>query len=202
MLKSDRSTHHTPVRVIDPETNKPSRFRLFINAEPSDNPMQSEVSGHIGGNGNFFCRKCEVGGTTASKATDDGFHALFMASISSVRCKFCLTYVDLLSQPGERRSKTTVLDALKEQVALACLGVEKNVRTRQTETGVKDSYTEYSITELIRRAREEKKNSPTRSREDIQAELLAWVDEHQDAVYNPFLTMPGMYLHVPNLVDA
>ncbi len=39
--------------------------------------MQSEISGHIGGNGNFFCRKCMAGGTTEVKETDDGFHSLF-----------------------------------------------------------------------------------------------------------------------------
>ncbi|KAH9847978.1 hypothetical protein C2E23DRAFT_740580 [Lenzites betulinus] len=166
------STHHTPIRVIDPNTGCPARVRVFVNAEPSDNPMQSELSGHIGGNGNFLCRKCKVGGTTISKATDEGYHALFT--------------------PGEHRSKEMVLDALREQVALACLGVEKTVRTHQTDTGIKDPYTEHAISELIRRAREEKKAHPRRTREDIQAELLVWVKANEEAVYNPFLTMPGL----------
>lgn len=84
-----------------------------------------------------------------------------------------------------------MLEALKEQVALACLGVEKNVRTHQTDSGVKDPYTEHSIAELIKRAREEKKNHPERTREEIQEDLLAWVSANEEAVYNPFLTMPG-----------
>ncbi|KAL1942832.1 hypothetical protein VTO73DRAFT_5072 [Trametes versicolor] len=166
------STHHNPIRIIDPLTNRPARIRIFVNAEPSDNPMQSELSGHIGGNGNHPCRKCKVGGTTISKATDDGYHALFL--------------------PGESRSKETVLEALREQVALACLGVEKTVRTRQTETGVKDPYTEHAIGELIKRAREEKKNNPERTHKEIQTDLLAWVDANEEAIYNPFLTMPGL----------
>ncbi|KAL1939056.1 hypothetical protein VTO73DRAFT_10316 [Trametes versicolor] len=148
------------------------QFCDFKRVIMSTHHTPSELSGHIGGNGNHFCRKCKVGGTTLSKATDDGFHALFL--------------------PGEHRSKDTVLDALKEQVALACLGVEKNVRTRQTETGIKDPYTEHSIAELIKRAREEKKNHPDRTREEIQAELLVWVNANEEAVYNPFLTMPGL----------
>ncbi|KAI0349150.1 hypothetical protein OH77DRAFT_1533351 [Trametes cingulata] len=166
------STHQTPVRVIDPATSRPARFRIFIHAEPSDNPMQSELSGHIGGNGNFFCRKCEVGGTTAYKASDEGFHSLFM--------------------PGELRSKITVLSALQEQVELACLGVENKVRRRQTETGIKDPYTERAICELIQRARKAREEGPHRTREEIQQELLAWVEANSDAVYNPFLTMPGL----------
>ncbi|KAH9846572.1 hypothetical protein C2E23DRAFT_743786, partial [Lenzites betulinus] len=166
------STHSKPVRVVDAMTNRPARFRVFVHAEPSDNPMQSEISSHIGGNGNLLCRKCEAGGTTVEKTTDEGFHSLFT--------------------PGKGRQKANVLDTLKEQVKLACLGVESKVRAKQTETGVKDPFTEHTIGELIQRAREEKKASPHRTREEIQQELLVWVDAHPDVVYSPFLTMPGL----------
>ncbi|KAI9068297.1 hypothetical protein FKP32DRAFT_1562016, partial [Trametes sanguinea] len=167
-----QSTHDNPVRVIDPETQCAVRFRIFNHAEPLDNPMQSELSGHIGGNGNYLCRKCHAGGTTVQKSSNEGFHSLFT--------------------PGEHRNKDEVLESLKEQVRMACLGVEKHVRTLQTETGVKDPYTEYAISELIRRVREEKQRNPGRSSQEIQAELLSWVDANTEAVYNPFLTMPGL----------
>ena len=53
------------------------RFKIYVNCGPGDNPAQSEVCGHIGGNGNHPCRKCFVGGSQQVKETDNGFHSLF-----------------------------------------------------------------------------------------------------------------------------
>jgi hypothetical protein len=75
-----RSTHTEPVRVRD-ESGNTTRFCIHMNSGPSDNPMQSEVAGHIGGKGNHPCRKCEVGGTQEEKRTNEGFHALFEVSL-------------------------------------------------------------------------------------------------------------------------
>ncbi|KAI1785515.1 hypothetical protein LXA43DRAFT_1065840 [Ganoderma leucocontextum] len=163
------STHSHPVPVIDALTGKAARFCIFVNAEPSDNPMQSEISGHIGGNGNLLCRKCKVGGTTLYKESDDGFHALFM--------------------PGEERDRDEVLSEVKAQLHLACLGVASHVKKRQTEHGVKDAYTQYWIDDLLTRAREAKKINPARSDIEIQQELIQWVDTHTDQIYNPFFTL-------------
>ncbi|KAJ7648146.1 hypothetical protein B0H17DRAFT_1163798 [Mycena rosella] len=69
-------THQEPVKVQD-ETGATTRFCLHVNSGPSDNPMQSEISSHIGGKGNHLCRKCNAGGTQKDKATDEGYHALF-----------------------------------------------------------------------------------------------------------------------------
>lgn len=74
---TDRSTHKQPVKVRHGTTGTSTRFKLYVNSEPGDNPAQSEVCGHIGGNGNQLCRKCDAGGTKEAKETDDVFHRLF-----------------------------------------------------------------------------------------------------------------------------
>jgi len=73
-----RATHTDPVKVRD-ETGATTRLSIYVICGPSDNLMQSEISGHIGGKGNCFCRKCKAGGTQKCKATNDGYHALFEA---------------------------------------------------------------------------------------------------------------------------
>lgn len=72
-----RATHREPVRVRDAMTGSGICFRMFVSADPSDNPMQSEVASHIGGGGNLFCRKCEAGGTNEEKESTEGFECLF-----------------------------------------------------------------------------------------------------------------------------
>lgn len=72
-----RSTHQNPVQVFDVERKEDVCFKISTNSGPSDNPMQSEITGHIGGKGNHFCRKCDVGGTKLHKESDEGFHSLF-----------------------------------------------------------------------------------------------------------------------------
>ncbi|KAJ6567528.1 hypothetical protein B0H10DRAFT_2200191 [Mycena sp. CBHHK59/15] len=118
------STHTDPVRVQN-ESGDTTCFCLYTNAGPSDNPMQSEVSGHIGGKGNRFCRKCEVGGTQKDKSTDEGYHALFEARTSQLTA-------------GVPRTKEKFMDELQKQVKLACSGVAKPIKDSQTQTGVKD----------------------------------------------------------------
>ncbi|KAJ6629946.1 hypothetical protein B0H10DRAFT_1939560 [Mycena sp. CBHHK59/15] len=75
-LESLRSTHTDPVRVED-KSGKATHFCIHVNGGRLDNPMQSEVTGHIGGKGNHFCRKCEADGTQKQKASDEGYHTLF-----------------------------------------------------------------------------------------------------------------------------
>ncbi|KAJ7670812.1 hypothetical protein DFH06DRAFT_1320737 [Mycena polygramma] len=164
------STHTEPVRVED-ENGQSTRFCIHVNAGPSDNPMQSEVTGHIGGKGNRFCRKCEVGGTQKEKATDEGYHALF--------------------EPGTPRTKERIIVELQNQVKLACSGVASHVKESQTRTGVKDVYTQHWIDGLISRFKELKRDEPDRTDEEIQTELVQWTLDNEEKIYSAFLTMKG-----------
>jgi len=80
---------------------------------------------------------------------------------------------------------------VEEQVRAACLGVAKTVKDLQTNSGVKDAFTQYWIDELIAKARAMQKLQPSRSPQEIQAELMAWVDANKPAIYNSLLMMPG-----------
>ncbi|KAJ7778754.1 hypothetical protein DFH07DRAFT_865468 [Mycena maculata] len=131
-------THTDPVRVEE-EDKSTTCLCIYVNSGASDNPMQSEISSHIGGKGNHFCRKCQVSGTQKEKATNDGYHALF--------------------EPGLPRTKEYILDELGKQVKLACSGVAQPIKDTQTDTGVKDMYTQYWIEKLISRFREMKKDN-------------------------------------------
>ncbi|KAJ7429669.1 hypothetical protein B0H11DRAFT_1766833 [Mycena galericulata] len=165
------STHTDPVSVYDKDTAQEAAFRLFINTGPSDNPMSSEMSGHIGSKGNYFCRKCKVGGCGLHKESDDGFHSMF--------------------EEGTPRTAEETLQELHKQVELACHGVAQAVKDIQTNTGVKDAYTTYWIEDLIRRSRELKKGDPHLDSAEIVKELMDWVAANESKIYNPFLSMKG-----------
>ncbi|KAJ6579420.1 hypothetical protein B0H10DRAFT_1835571 [Mycena sp. CBHHK59/15] len=164
------STHTEPVQVQD-ESGDTTCFCIYVNGGPSDNPMQSEVSGHIGGKGNRFCRKCEVGGTQKEKSTNEGYHALFEARIE---------YEKIMAE-------------LENQVKLACSGVAKHIKDSQTQTGIKDMYTQYWIDQLLSRFKEMKFSEPNRSDQDIQAELIQWTVDNRDKIYSAFLSTDGSF---------
>ncbi|KJA24001.1 hypothetical protein HYPSUDRAFT_1078326 [Hypholoma sublateritium FD-334 SS-4] len=165
------STHKNPVKVRHGKSGTQIRFKLYVNCGPGDNPAQSEVCGHIGGNGNHLCRKCHAGGTREVKRSNDGFHGLFESGIA--------------------RTATEILADIESQVKLACLGNAQNVSNQQTKNGIKDAYTQYWIDYLIDRARATQKAHPERTKDDIQNELLLWVQENKTDIYNPFLTLKG-----------
>ncbi|KAF7347997.1 hypothetical protein MSAN_01751800 [Mycena sanguinolenta] len=153
------------------EHGKTTRFCIYCNCAPSDNPMQSEICGHIGGKGNKFCRKCHVGGTQEQKTSPDGYHALF--------------------EPGDLRTTENTLSELKKQVELACGGVAKRVQELQTQSGVKDVYTQYWIDQILARAAEMRRENADASEASIKSELIQWTCENQEKLYSPFLTLKG-----------
>ena len=58
-------------------TGQGAKVRVSLDADRSDNPMQSESACHIGAKGNHSCRKCKNGGTATEKVSDVGYHKLF-----------------------------------------------------------------------------------------------------------------------------
>lgn len=77
---------------------------------------------------------------------------------------------------------------------MACIGIAQNVQNQQTKSGIKDSYTQFWIDDLILRARTFRKADPMRTTVDIQSELLGWVNNNRNDIINPFLTLDGAHL--------
>ncbi|KDQ55321.1 hypothetical protein JAAARDRAFT_195723 [Jaapia argillacea MUCL 33604] len=107
LKKLIEGTHKNPIRVPDPSTGGFCRFRVFPVDALTDNPMQSEECGHIGGNGNCDCRKCSWGGSEAFKVSSDGYDSLFEAQNS--------------------RTADVTLNKVRCQVKLACSGIESAI---------------------------------------------------------------------------
>lgn len=96
-----------------------------------------------------------------------------------------------LVQPGELRTKEHTLAELKKQVELACGGVSKRVQELQTQTGVKDVYTQYWIEQILARAAEMRQQEPDVSEATIKSELIQWTRDNEEKLYSPFLTLKG-----------
>jgi len=94
-------------------------------------------------------------------------------------------------QGGEPRTSANTLTQVEIQVRAACLGVASTVDKLQTDTGVKDAFTQYWIENLIGRARNLKKAHPQWRPVEIQEELMVWVNENKAIIYNLFLTLKG-----------
>ncbi|KAH9920950.1 uncharacterized protein B0H18DRAFT_1213221 [Fomitopsis serialis] len=166
-----RSTHTNPVIVFDATTQEEAALRIYANAEASDNPVSSEVASHIGGQGNLLCRKCDAGGTDREKESNDGFEKLF--------------------SPGNLRNKDAIIEQLIHQIFEACSGVAKRVQTSQTETGVKDTYTQYFIEKIIDEARTLRDMQPEMTLDEVQQFLWAKHEPNMKEMLSPFLTLEG-----------
>ncbi|EMD34744.1 hypothetical protein CERSUDRAFT_28747, partial [Gelatoporia subvermispora B] len=166
-------THQNPVKVRDGLTEETARFRIFGNTGPGDNPMQSEICSHIRGSGksNFSCRKCQISGTNEYKHSEHGYATLF--------------------EPGLPRSKNLTLQEIDKQLVTACTRVAAHVEELQTAAGVKCSYAQHWVDNLIERARVARRENPERSITDVQRELQEWVLQNRSDIINPFLLVDG-----------
>ncbi|KAI0072764.1 hypothetical protein K474DRAFT_1604488 [Panus rudis PR-1116 ss-1] len=106
-------------------------FRIISRVKPADNPQQSEECSHIGLKGNFFCRRCGVGGDAVTLETDEGYEQLF--------------------SPGRPRTVQGTLNALLKQFETACMGTDPAIL--QKESGVKDTIAQYWIDQTIPKAK-------------------------------------------------
>jgi len=180
--------HKNPVKVHHGTSGTQVQFKIYANSGLGDNPAQSEVCGHIGGNGNHPCRNALLAGHSKIKKPILGFTASLRQIDTLSHCLYLLTW-DI--QAGIACSAKGILLDVKSQVELACLGITQNVQNQQTKNGVKDVYTQFWIDDLIARAWILCKNHPERTTLDIQVELLTWVHKHKNDIYNPFLTLNG-----------
>ncbi|KAI0264584.1 hypothetical protein BC834DRAFT_804009, partial [Gloeopeniophorella convolvens] len=152
-------------------------FSIGVSSLPADNPMQSELSSHIGLGGNCFCRRCKVGGTQEEKTTADGFHALFV--------------------PGVPRSATATRKEVMAQLRDAARG--QDVEDRQHKSGVKDVLAQ----KVIQRAAQERIrlcNESSLSEQELEERIDAWIMGQHGAI-NPFLEQPGLDVNLDTPVE-
>ncbi|KAJ7767826.1 hypothetical protein B0H16DRAFT_1787465 [Mycena metata] len=149
---------------------RPCGFRLNIPDGPADNPQQAEEASHIGHQGNFFCRRCHVGGTSEEKEAPDGYRSFYHV--------------------GRPRNVEDIRSCVLSQLRLATYGVASHVEELQTTTGTKDKIAQHWINILILKAREMHAASPGRPRDEISNELLVWLAAQTDQAYNPLLDLP------------
>ncbi|KAJ6564270.1 hypothetical protein B0H19DRAFT_941769 [Mycena capillaripes] len=165
-----KSTHEKPVPTYNAETDRPCSFRLNVPDGPADNPQQAEEASHIGHQGNYFCRRCMVGGTNEQKECPDGYHSFYEA--------------------GRPRNVEDIRSCVLSQLRLATYGVASHVEALQTSTGTKDKIAQHWIDILIPKAREMQTASTDHSADDISNALLVWLSEQTDQPYNPLLDLP------------
>ncbi|KAJ6456980.1 hypothetical protein C8R45DRAFT_1064760 [Mycena sanguinolenta] len=179
-----KSTHKEPVRTYNADTQRPCGFRLNVPDGPADNPQQAEESSHIGHQGNYFCRRCHVGGTNEEKECPDGYHSFYT--------------------PGRPRNVEDIRSCVLSQIRLATYGVASRVEALQTSTGTKDKIAQHWIDILIQKSREVQAASPNRDVEEISTELLIWLNKQTDEPYNPLLDLPYaqyFYFISPGIFD-
>ncbi|KAF7300738.1 hypothetical protein MKEN_01298600 [Mycena kentingensis (nom. inval.)] len=173
------SSEAAPFPVFDALLHQEACVEIAVFVDASDNPMQSEISNHMGGPANFKCRECEVGGTQEEKRTDKVYHELFFG--------------------GVPRSWQGVLSIVGEHLSWACEGKKGLIDAAQTGTGVKDPHAQFWIDKLLSDFKTKtealRNTSPRRPvceiKEEVTLELEGWVEDHYSDIINPFFLVKG-----------
>ncbi|KAJ3715764.1 hypothetical protein C8R42DRAFT_704476 [Lentinula raphanica] len=155
----------------DPVTDSRVLLIVCVLALLGDNPMQSEFACHIGLRGKFFCRTCWVKGKDASadkgeeavdgESNEEGAGHSDATSVASTggkkkRTKFkeslqtMVSRVKAFVKPGKARTRTESIEALRSQfVEAQNPGAGTRVKSKRTETGLKDTYQTFFIDRLL-----------------------------------------------------
>ncbi|KAJ7196272.1 hypothetical protein GGX14DRAFT_403477 [Mycena pura] len=165
-----QKTESDPIRAPD-KTSSTGRscYRVIVNTDPSDNPMQAEICSCMGATANYPCRKCKAGGTQEDKMSNEGYHAMFVG--------------------GEPRTLENVFETIQHQLNLACEGNETDLKKSYTATGIKDKYTEYWINDILSQFKKAVANGE--DKQAVTEVLKQWVKDHSDDIYSAFLTTDG-----------
>lgn len=160
-------THHNPLRVYDAVLGQVIRVRLALLNFAADNPMASEITHHVGGRGNFPCRKCLVGGNQSYKESV-GYNSLFHA--------------------GDPRSLfQTRVAVMKEAVAVACKFSSNAMQKLAREAGVKSRFPTATTASLHVKG----DSSSFMELKDKQGALAEYVRENNAEILPSSLTITG-----------
>ncbi|KAF9070338.1 hypothetical protein BDP27DRAFT_1362630 [Rhodocollybia butyracea] len=166
-LDDGHKTQLKPIMCYNAATQRMCGACLRVPGLPGDNPQQAEEASHAGGNANCLCRKCNVGGSYEETESDHGYHCLYATGVA--------------------RSAEQTRNRLLMQLDAAMMGVKSVVTKMQRETGTKDKVAQYWIDILLKKSQELKREDPRRSKDDISAELKAWLAEQPGDKINPLL---------------
>ncbi|CDO77984.1 hypothetical protein BN946_scf184811.g5 [Trametes cinnabarina] len=174
-------------RAYDCSLEQQVLFRIIPHILPADNPQQAEHCSHMTGKGSRPCRRCEVGGSVMECEQEDMYEQFFSG--------------------GAQRTVAGTIKDVREQLLVACLGVQDAVDQLQTKTGVKDKIAQYWIEKLIPQAcdmqairmshpetrdvrlrdlllkGDERKIMKDTIKKEIQRELFQWLIEQPPSTY-------------------
>ncbi|KAI0262219.1 hypothetical protein BC834DRAFT_940012 [Gloeopeniophorella convolvens] len=127
----------------DCELDEEVMFDVWVLAGLGDNPMQSELSSHIGLKGKYFCRVCMAGEKirTVAWLYPPKLHASWslwryvsLATSVHIRQRLCT------SKCGTPRTRAQTIDSLATQHSHVLSGIPSHADTAATNTGVKDKH--------------------------------------------------------------
>ncbi|KAA1469056.1 hypothetical protein DENSPDRAFT_756058, partial [Dentipellis sp. KUC8613] len=127
IAKDIKETQTNGVAAWDCVLNEEVLCIPWILALLGDNPMQSELSSHIGLTGKFFCRVCHVRGKDKNRPPGSEGEQARIMEFKTVGA-------------GTARSRAETLQALEDQLEQITNGVPSRADAVVTETGVKDRH--------------------------------------------------------------